>query len=203
MGTLHHRLFTGVTLSGKTTAARVFSRKYCAARIPVVVFDPTASTETAGGDWGDEAIVFTDADTFLEYVDTLYQDISRGVSERRQANPEKFGACMLFVDEADEIFSQSQRENFWLAKKGRHSGVYCNIITQRPKMIAPTVRNQCAEAWVFRLAFEDMRTIGADYGHDLSGEILDKGDYLRIISGASSYTRGNIFRDLSPKRKRK
>lgn len=194
MGTLHHRLFTGVTLSGKTTAARVFSRKYCAARIPTVVFDPTASTETAGGYWGDGAIVFEDAGTFLEYVNTI------DFSKRRQADPEQFGACMLFVDEADEIFSQSQRENFWLAKKGRHAGVYCNIITQRPKMIAPTVRNQCAEAWVFRLAADDMRMIGADYGHDLSKEILDKGDYLRIISAASTYSRGNIFRDLHRKK---
>lgn len=174
---LHHILFTGVTLSGKTTAARMFSRAFCAHRIPVVVYDPV-ETETKGGGWGENALVFTDAGEFLDFLAS-----------------DDCGPCKIFIDEAADIFAQRMPDNFWIATRGRHYGWQLFVITQRPMMIAPTVRNQCAEAFVFRLTTSDMSNLGSDYGHDLSGEKLDAGDYLHLLSGHAAYSRGNVFTD--------
>lgn len=180
MAKLNHRAFYGTTQSGKTTAARMYSRAFCKANQPVVVFDPTAATSTIGGDWGDTAVVFDNRDEFLAYVHSV-----------------KMGACHLFVDEADEIFSLSQPENFWLLKKGRHYGIFANVITQRPKMVAPTVRAQCVEAYVFRMSRTDARMLGDDYALELPAETLRQGDYLHIMAASSTIRRGNIFRDLN------
>ena len=180
---LHHVLFTGVTQSGKTTAARAYAREFCRRKQPVVVYDPTAMTSTIGGDWGESARVFSDRDEFLAFVTS-----------------DKMYPCHLFIDEADEIFSLRQPENFWLLKKGRHFGIFCYVITQRPKMVAPTVRNQCVEAYVFRLSADDMKMIGNDFALDLTRYQLQQGDYLRIMAASPKIERGNIFDDLQPSR---
>ena len=174
---LNHTLFTGVTMSGKTTAARMFSRAFCAHRIPVVVYDPV-ETETKGGGWGENALVFSDP---VEFVDFLGSD--------------DCGACKIFIDEAADIFSLRMPENFWIATRGRHYGWQLFVITQRPMLIAPSVRNQCGEAFIFRLTTSDLSNIGADFGHDLREEKLDAGDYLHVVSGHAAYTRGNVFTD--------
>lgn len=162
-------------MSGKTTAARYYSRAFCAHRIPVVVFDPVG-TDTKGGGWGDGATVYSDVNKFEEY---LYGG--------------KLKPCKLFIDEASAIFGHDQKHNFWLAERGRHCGLQLFMITQRPMRVHPSVRTQFGEAFIFRLTNSDMVNIGADYGHNLRGISLDKGDYLHLISGRAKYTRGNIF----------
>lgn len=172
-----HILFLGVTMSGKTTAARIYSRAFCRARIPVVVFDPVGSA-TLGGDWGDGATVYHDADEFQDYI-----------------HSGKLQPCKMFIDEASSIFSHEQRENFWLAERGRHYGVQLFTITQRPMRIHPSVRDQHSEAYVFRLKSMDITNVGADFGHDLRDIQLDAGEYLHLISGQRGFTRGNVFTD--------
>lgn len=172
---LSHILFTGVTMSGKTTAARVYSRAFCAHRIPVLVYDPV-ETATAGGGWGDGAQIFNTPETFLKKL-------------------AETGPCKIFIDEAADIFSLREPQNFWIATRGRHFGWQLFIITQRPMMIAPTVRNQCGEAYIFRLTSADLGNIGSDFGHDLRPYRLDTGDYLHLVSGSARFTRGNVFSD--------
>ena len=100
----------------------------------------------------------------------------------------------VFVDEAGEVFNLSKRENFWLLTRGRHFGFNVYPICQRPKMIAPTIRNQCSRAYVFRLAQEDMEEIGRDFGFsELKKISLDKGDFLMLLSGTARMSRANVF----------
>lgn len=172
-----HILFLGVTMSGKTTAARMYSRAYCKHRIPVVVFDPVGSA-TLGGDWGEGAKVYQDAEEFIDYL-----------------HSGKLQPCKMFIDEASSIFAHGQHENFWLAERGRHYGIQLHTITQRPMRIHPSVRDQHAEAYVFRLKSADIANVGADFGHDLRDIQLDAGEYLHLISGRVLYTRGNVFKE--------
>lgn len=172
-----HVLFLGVTMSGKTTAARMYSRAFCAARIPVVVFDPV-ETDTKGGGWGETAKIYNNAEEFQDYL-----------------HSGKLQPCKLFIDEASAIFGHDQKENFWLAERGRHYGIQLFTITQRPMRVHPSVRDQHAEAYVFRLKAADIANVGADFGHDLRDENLDAGEYLHLVSGSRDYTRGNVFKD--------
>lgn len=174
-----HTGYFGVTQSGKTTLARAVARKLSDDGHIVGVFDPVG-TATAGGDWPENAIIFEDAEEMLWFV------------EQENCPP-----MHLFVDEAAEVFGHSFRENSWLATRGRHYGIYLHIITQRPKMILPNVRGQIGRAYVFRLSNEDMREVGADFGHSgLNHFSLDTGDFLILNSGSAALARNNVFKLL-------
>lgn len=173
----NHIMFLGVTMSGKTTAARHYSRAFCAHRIPVVVFDPVG-TETKGGGWGDGARIYSTVESFEK---ALYSG--------------QINKCKLFIDEASAIFGHDCRHNYWLAERGRHQGIQLFTITQRPMRIHPSVRDQHGEAYVFRLKSNDMMQVGADFAHDLRDLNLDQGEYVHLVSGKSTYTRGHVFKD--------
>jgi DNA helicase HerA-like ATPase len=173
-----HTGYYGVTLTGKTTLARLVARNLAKEGHKGAVFDPTL-TATLGGGWPEGWPVFTDPDDFLDFVES----------------DKCVGPIHLFIDEADEVFGHEMKWNFWLLKKGRHFGYFCHVISQRPKMIAPTARSQCALAYVFRLAVEDVAEIGKDYGHSGLDRIsLDTGEFLALKSGTSAISRGNVFK---------
>lgn len=172
-----HQLFCGVTMSGKTTLARIMTRELLAKKQRVIVYDPVG-TSTAGGDWGEGAEVFDDLDEFLEFV-----------------NRDDVMHCHVFIDEADLVFSIGQKENHWMLRRGRHYGMFIYPITQRPTLIAPNVRAMCQRAYVFRLIQDDIKTIAADYGFSDAHKInLDKGDFICFTAGTSQFTRGNVFK---------
>lgn len=176
-----HSLICGVTQSGKTTLARSIARAAELAGHRIIVFDPVG-TGTAGGDWPASAVVFDEPDEFMEYVNR--PDVSH---------------AHIFIDEADEVFSLSDRGNFWLPKKGRHFGLQLYLITQRPKMIAPTARKQVGVCYMFRLALDDAKELAADFGFSDAHKImLDTGDFLVLHSGQASIKRANIFKLLEP-----
>jgi hypothetical protein len=144
----------------------------------VIVYDPLG-TGTLGGDWGKGAEIYDDPLLFLQDME----------------NPGKIYNAHVFIDEADEIFSQEQKDNFWILKKGRHYGLSIWVITQRPKMVAPTVRNQCADAYLFRLAIQDVKEIAADFGHsNIHALELAHGDYIVLHSGHPEFERGSIHK---------
>lgn len=173
-----HTFYTGVSMTGKTTLARIVARQLAAQRQNGAVFDPTL-TETLGGGWPEGWPVFTDADEFLDFIES----------------DKCVGPIHLFIDEADEVFEHSMKWNFWIAKKGRHMGMFLHVMTQRPNMIHPTVRNQLHRCYMFRLAADDVASIGRDYGHSGLDKIsLDRGDFLVLNSGTSSIGRGNVFK---------
>lgn len=174
-----HSLICGVTQSGKTTLAHTLARAATDIGQNAIVFDPVG-TRTAAGSWPNSAVIFENEDEFFAYL--MRPDV-------RHAH--------VFIDESADLFNVSRRENLWLPTRGRHFGFFLYLICQRPKMIAPTVRNQCGQAYIFRLAHDDLKEIGKDYGFsNLDKNSLDTGDFLLVTSGASSYTRANIFQLL-------
>ena len=190
-GMITHTLICGVTMSGKTTLARHIAQSLDKKDQAVVVYDPLGTpTENTG--WGEKARIFASKDDFLEFLSST-----------------ECGKCHIFIDEAADIFSQSDSENFWLATRGRHYGYQLYLIAQRPKMIAPTVRTQCGLCYMFRLSKDDAKEICADFGHNYpevleNGEKeikpLDKGDALVLTSGSASFERFNIFNYLKRKK---
>lgn len=141
------------------------------------IFDPLG-TATAGGDWGvAPEFIYRDEEQFL---DLCYS--------------EKTPPGHFFVDEAHRIFGHQMRENFWMLTEGRHYGMIFHLITQRPNKLHPDVRDQTGKCFMFRLAVDDAKAIGADYGFsDTHKLFLDKGDFLELNSGSSAMARGNVF----------
>jgi len=171
-----HTLCVGVTQSGKTTLARLISRGLLSNKKRVIVFDPLG-TGTAGGGWGAGAEIFDDKGKFLDLMhDPAFYD------------------AHIFVDESHHIFSLDQRENLWMLTQGRHYGMNFFLLTQRPTKIAPDARHNCGSCYTFRLAVDDARAIGADYGHsDIHKISLDRGDFLLLNSGSAKFSRANVF----------
>jgi hypothetical protein len=176
-------LYTGTTESGKTTLARYISRMIDGEKFDVIVRDPVEFTATKGGGWNENATIYNDDDEF-------FARIERNIAENRPA--------YIYIDEAADLFSLSTPENFWLATRGRHYGLDVSFITQRPKLIAPSVRAQCNKIYMFRLARQDAREVLADCGHDvdLMDSPLDRGDFLALETATSKFTRSNVFKIL-------
>jgi DNA helicase HerA-like ATPase len=171
-----HTLICGVTETGKTTLAHSLANQLADAGQNIIVYDPVG-TRTQAGSWPSSAVVFENEQDLFEYLSR--PDVTHS---------------HIFIDEAGDVFSVAKRENLWLLTRGRHFGFSVVLICQRPKMLMPSARTQCSIAYVFRLAIEDMREIGADFGHSgLGKETLDKGDFLVLRSGSSSIDRANVF----------
>ena len=177
-----HTLIAGVTETGKTTLAHAFAHALADAKQNVVVYDPVG-TQTIKGTWPESAIMFSDENEFFGYLsrDDVYNS-------------------HIFVDEAGQVFGLDKKYNYWLLTRGRHFGFSVFVICQRPKMVSPTIRNQCARAYIFRLASDDLKAVGADFGFsDLDKNELDTGDFLILNSGQARYLRANIFNLLKEK----
>lgn len=176
-----HVLYCGVTQSGKTTLARHHADLLARVDYDVIVYDPVG-TLTVNGTWPDKATLFTDPEKFLSYLLK---------AEAQNENRPIF----VFVDEAADIFGHTSTDANWIPRRVRHQGVYLRLISQRPKMLPPNVRSQCAHCYMFRLASDDSKMVFSDFGHDsnILTEPLDTGDFLVLVSGSSAIERFNVF----------
>lgn len=175
-----HWLYCGVTESGKTTLARYHARILARAKWPIIVYDPVRTT-THGGDWPPEATIYTDEKTFLRDIARLKGDAEH--------------PTFVFVDEAPELFNHSATPNFWIARRGRHRGIYLRTIAQRPTMIHPHVRTQHSRLFLFRVAPDDAKEIAADFGHGPKSvaDELDTGECFMIKAGSPDIEKFNCF----------
>lgn len=182
-----HVLYTGVTMTGKTTLARHHERILSKAKYPTVVYDPVM-TETAGGGWSETAVIYNDQEKLFKFFEKV-----RGTDEH---------PVFVFIDEGADLFDHGQTENHFIPRRIRHQNVYLRIIAQRPKMLHPNVRTQCAYAYVLRLASDDKKTILADMGHDtnIESKPLDMGDCILVTSGSSEIEEFNVFELVNRKR---
>jgi DNA helicase HerA-like ATPase len=171
-----HALICGVTQSGKTTLAHSMAQMLAGNGERIIVYDPVG-TQTVKGNWPVSAVTFSDEHEFFEYLSR--DDVNN---------------AYIFIDEAGDIFTPQKRENLWLLTRGRHFGFSVFMIAQRPKMILPSARSMAGACYMFRLSADDQRDIGRDFGHNGLDKInLDRGDFLMVISGSSTFERGNVF----------
>jgi Zonular occludens toxin (Zot) len=169
----YHTGYYGITQSGKTTIARAVARALAKSRHQIVVYDPVG-TSTHGGDWPKSSLIYNDSEKFLRDV-------------RNMQN------AQIFIDEADEVFSHEQKENFWILSRGRHQGLYSHVITQRPNRVHPTVRSQCTRAYLCKLNKSDRQAILADHGHeDIEINHLH-GSFIMVDNRNHDIVVGNAF----------
>lgn len=171
-----HALICGVTQSGKTTLAHAMAHELANAGLRIIVYDPVG-TETLRGKWPDNSVMFSDEQEFFEYL--ARDDVNN---------------AHVFIDEAGDVFTAQKRENLWLLTRGRHFGFSVYMIAQRPKMILPSARSMAGICYMFRLAADDQRELGRDFGFSGLDKInLDRGDFIVLESGLSDYQTGNVF----------
>lgn len=177
-----HILYTGVTMTGKTTLAREHAGILVAAKHTVAVYDPVG-TDTANGNWPEDVEILQDPEAFHEWI------------ENHETSFDDEHPCFLFVDESADIFGHSETHAHWIARKIRHQYIYLRLIVQRPNMLHPSVRTQCSYVYMLRLGRKDAVLICDDMGHgpEVSNIVLDKGDCVLLTSGSAGVEQFNVF----------
>lgn len=139
-------LIVGTTESGKSRLAK----KICATRCASPDFDGVAHLvlDPMGADWGEE----------VEVVATFDELHAAIIDYHAQKIP-----CCVYVDEADIYLSMSHRANWWLLSRGRHYGLSVTVITQRPAMVAPSVRGMCSTLHAFSVSESDAKMLANDF----------------------------------------
>lgn len=151
-----HSLVIGQTESGKTTLARYFAGYFAEHGRRVLILDPI-------GEWPrHRRITWTRDAAYFTF--------------RAQSS----GGCLLIVDEAGEYVGLYQNEMHWIATRARHYGHSSIVVAQRPAMVAPNVRNQCARLYLFAVARKDAELCAADWNCEpLAGApALARGQFL-------------------------
>lgn len=140
--------------SGKTTLAKIISRKLRARGHGVLVLDKWRSP-----DWNAHEVV-TDADQFKELV---YQSRK----------------CYCFVDEAPETL-ELDRENNHFATMSRHWGHSFYFISQRVTGLTPMIRTNCSNIFLFKQHHEDAKILAREFACDnlFMSKTLRKGEFI-------------------------
>jgi hypothetical protein len=170
-----HRVIYGQTLSGKSVLARKIATAHKNGGFEVIAYDPTMSDEWPG-------LCTDNFDAFLRYLNDA------------SARGAKISA---FVDEADTALSMANRDKFWLFTRGRHYRITATAITQRPMLIAPTVRNNAAEHYVFQLGRGDASVMANDLSCDAikMAPTLCAGEFVHVrwVDKVRTGTKRRVF----------
>ena len=105
----------------------------------VIVLDPTHDT------W-DADFQTADNDEFLEIF----------------WSPEWL-CCDVFIDESGDAIGQYDKIMLRTATLGRKQGHSVRFITQRGAQLSPTVRGQCEELFLFRMATNDAQVLAREW----------------------------------------
>lgn len=164
-------LIVGVSESGKTTLANRLIEK---SPVPVFVRDPI------GADWVRCDGRFVDSDTLRELLEPL-----------------KKAPCIVVVDEAADFFGMSQRENHWIFTRGRHEAILPIAIGQRIKMMAPNVREQASDLYVFESSIEAADILAEAYNMPelVRAPELSQGEFFHVrrVGGKRILTEHSVF----------
>lgn len=173
---MSHKLIVGQTLSGKSTLARSMANAAIREGLVVVVYDPTLSP-----DWGTD-LVTDDEEYFFQMLEIVHAE---GHS------------ALVIVDEADTLLSMAHRHNWWLFMRGRHFGFELVAVTQRPTNIAPSVRGNAPELYVFQLGNSDATMLEQDYGAQgiSAAPELRQGEFLaaKWVDGKKTVEKFRVF----------
>lgn len=202
-----HWLICGVSQTGKSTAMRRLSRE---SRRRLIVYDPTGMYKNdprknrIDGWRADLAGVVETINPFVESPRNT--DIFRTEMDFMDA-AEKATDADLFIDEAQDVFAQRLMHNHWLMTQGRHRGLQLYVASQRPTLIAPSVRTQVAVIICYRLARDDLRQMLASAGLSIKRLPEDAfpiqvGEHLRVDMAQARFRfmRENVNGDITHER---
>lgn len=166
-------LIVGKSESGKSSLARRLMAPAIAAGLPVFVRDPLGYT------WEGARGYFNDT------------------TELRCLMAEHGTPAVVVIDESVDFFRVGQVENHWIFTRGRHEGLLPISIAHRVKMIAPNVRAQASDLYVFNSAKEDSDILAGDYAHEglREANTLEQGEFfhLRWKDKKNTLTRHKLF----------
>lgn len=155
-----HIAIYGASQTGKSTLLRKFSRNSVR---DCIIYDPTGEPCDWHNGWRPGVSKFASWKIF-----------DNGRTTKIIDDPDAFARLVkksidadVFVDEAADVFSISQRDNYKIITKGRHDGLRIFFASQRPTMVAPTVRGQASVVYCFRLTPRETKEVFADGGHDI------------------------------------
>ncbi len=88
--------------------------------------------------------------------------------------------CILFIDEAGQVCRNRDTDSYWLATESRHYGHSAFFISQRPSMIALTIRTQCRFLYCFNVNQKETENLMLEWNCKglAEAENLKKGEYL-------------------------
>lgn len=159
-----HVAIYGQTLSGKSTLAKKLAADYKSKGIGVLVYDPVNDNS-----WPHDF----KTNNFTEFLRVYWQ------SEK----------CMVFIDEAGDVCGQYANEAIKTATKGRHRGHLNHYITQRARLISPTIRDQCSTLFLFNSGLKDCITHSEEWNAPelKDGTKLEQGEFflVRRMGGVS------------------
>jgi hypothetical protein len=95
---------------------------------------------------------------------------------------QKGAPCVAVIDEAAEFFRVGQHMNHWIFSRGRHHAMLPIAIAQRLKMMAPNVREQATDLYVFESGKEASGILATEYNCDdlLCAPELSQGEYFHV-----------------------
>ncbi len=153
-----HTLITGMTESGKTTLARITAVGLIRKKKQVWVLDPCDDDQ-----WADGCRVFNDIETFLPAV---------------RSKTDLF----LFVDESGYSLDRYEPEHNWLATTSRHQGHSVTFIGQRFTQLAPIIRTNCSQCYMFAQPRKDIEAVAEEFNEDslLEAPKLQQFEFVRL-----------------------
>ncbi len=138
---LDHALVLGITKSGKSTLLQWLAKLHHARGDGVIILDPRRD---AGWPHDAQLVRFArDAEHVLD------------LAKRSQR-------CALFIDESARMLGRDSRFD-WLTTESRHNGHVAYLSALRATMVLPSLRAQCARAFVFRQSLSDARELADQF----------------------------------------
>jgi len=166
-------IICGVSESGKSALAKHLTKD---SPIPVFIRDPVGAS-----DWPRCDALFYDSDEL------------RVLLEKQKSAP-----CIALIDEGADFFTVGKKENHWIFTRGRHFGMLPIVVCHYVKAMAPIVRDQATDLYVFESSIETSKILADSYNmpelenaHELiQGEFF----HVKRVDGKRTLTQHTLFR---------
>lgn len=150
-------IIVGVSESGKSAMAK---RLIQGSNIPVFLRDPVGAL-----DW-------PRVDGRFENSEELRELLSK----------QKDAPCICVIDEGADFFTVGQKENHWIFTRGRHHAMLPIVICHYVKAMAPIVRDQSTDLYVFESSIDTSQILADSYNVPEIAEAhtLKQGEFYHV-----------------------
>lgn len=76
-------------------------------------------------------------------------------------------SCDVFIDEAGDAIGHYEKTMLRTATMGTKQGHSCHYISQRGKLLSPTVRGQCSNLFLFAMSREDTQELARNFNEPI------------------------------------